>query len=218
MDFNTTIDIILKDLRDVREIIDDLKNYPGIPHLQVELAKSKCKSAEEVIALLKSPDTVSQKPSPRAPVADSPLKAQSGKLIEIPDETPEEESSFQTPVISHDTKSDAGIIADKFSGKPDTLSDQFGNIKKEDDISSMLMTKHVDNLSDAIGINDKFLFIREIFEGSQAAYEEAISRLNRAVSYPDARAIILSYSLEEKENEVVNQLLEIVKRKLPSDG
>ena len=54
MDFNTTIDIIIKDLREAREIIDDLKNYPGVPQLQVELAKSKCKSAEEIIALLKT--------------------------------------------------------------------------------------------------------------------------------------------------------------------
>ena len=54
MDFNATIDIIIKDLNEAREIIDDLKKYPGVPELQVELAKSKCKSASEVIALLKN--------------------------------------------------------------------------------------------------------------------------------------------------------------------
>jgi hypothetical protein len=53
MDFNATIDLIIKDLDAAREIIDDLKKYPGVPVLQVELAKSKCKSAGEVIALLK---------------------------------------------------------------------------------------------------------------------------------------------------------------------
>ncbi len=53
MDFNATIDLIIKDLQEAREIIDDLKKCPGIPVLQVELAKAKCKSAGEVIALLK---------------------------------------------------------------------------------------------------------------------------------------------------------------------
>ncbi len=53
MDLNATIDIIIKDLNEVRDIIDDLKKYPGVPALQIELAKSKCKSAAEVIALLK---------------------------------------------------------------------------------------------------------------------------------------------------------------------
>lgn len=218
MDFNTTIDIILKDLRDIREIIEDLKNYPGIPRLQVELAKSKCKSAEEIIALLKTLESVSQKPLSPEHVAERPVIIQSEKLIEISDETQEEEIMIQTPAASEDKKRDTGIIADKFSGKPDTLLDQFGNINKEDDISSVLKTKHVENLSDAIGINDKFLFIREIFAGSQTAYEEAISKLNGAPSYPDARAIVMSYSGAGEENEVVKQLLEIVKRKLPSDG
>ena len=54
MDFNATIDLIIKDLNEASEIIDDLKKYPGVPCLQVELAKSKCRSAGEVIALLKT--------------------------------------------------------------------------------------------------------------------------------------------------------------------
>ena len=54
MDLNSTIDIIIRDLNEAREIIDDLKKYPGVPELQVELAKSKCKSASEIIALFKT--------------------------------------------------------------------------------------------------------------------------------------------------------------------
>jgi hypothetical protein len=54
MDLNATIDIIVKDLNEAREIIDDLKRYPGVPEFQVELAKSKCKSASEVISLFKN--------------------------------------------------------------------------------------------------------------------------------------------------------------------
>src|SRR5512136_2627765 len=65
MDLNATIDIIIKDLNDVRDIIDDLKIYPGVPELQVELAKAKCKSAAEVIALLKNLQTKSSSASER---------------------------------------------------------------------------------------------------------------------------------------------------------
>ncbi|MBI5008973.1 MAG: hypothetical protein HZB98_04865, partial [Bacteroidia bacterium] len=54
MEFNATIDLIIKDLNDACRIIDDLKSYPGVPEIQVELAKAKCKSAGDVIALLKS--------------------------------------------------------------------------------------------------------------------------------------------------------------------
>jgi hypothetical protein len=54
MDFNRTVDLIIKDLYEAGEIIDDLKNYPGVPAFQVELAKSKCKSAAEIIHFSKT--------------------------------------------------------------------------------------------------------------------------------------------------------------------
>ena len=31
MDFNATIDLIIKDLKEASDIIDDLKKYPGVP-------------------------------------------------------------------------------------------------------------------------------------------------------------------------------------------
>jgi len=71
MDFNSTIDLIIKDLNEASEIIDDLKKYPGVPALQVELAKSKCRSAGDVIALLKSiGDTI---PSEKAPIPEKDI-------------------------------------------------------------------------------------------------------------------------------------------------
>ncbi len=54
MDFSSNIDLIIRDLTEVCEIIDDLKHYPGVPSFQVEIAKSKCRSAAELIALLKT--------------------------------------------------------------------------------------------------------------------------------------------------------------------
>jgi hypothetical protein len=54
MDFSSNIDLIIRDLTEVCEIIDDLKHYHGVPSFQVEIAKSKCRSAAELIALLKT--------------------------------------------------------------------------------------------------------------------------------------------------------------------
>jgi hypothetical protein len=54
MELKSTINIILKDLEDARVLIDDLRNYPGVPLIQIELARAKCRSAEDVIRLLSS--------------------------------------------------------------------------------------------------------------------------------------------------------------------
>ena len=194
MDFNATIDLIIKDLDEAREIIDDLKKYPGVPVLQIELAKSKCKSAGEVIALLKS------------------LRDNMPVLITLPPVEKKEESKKAPKKAS-----ESAIIADKFSHLSNRFNEQLGSMKSDDDISDILKTKPLTNLSEAIGVNDKFHFIREIFEGNKDAYIQAISRLDHAESLKDARAVIMSYTGDSNENEAVKQLLNLVKRKLPSN-
>ncbi len=81
----------------------------------------------------------------------------------------------------------------------------------------MLKTKPITSLTDAIGINDRFLFIREIFDGNKDAYSQAITKLENTTSITDARAVIMSYTGENDENDAAKQLLDLVKRKLPSN-
>ena len=255
MDFNSTIDIIIKDLREAREIIDDLKHYPGVPRIQVELAKSKCKSAEEVIALLKTMKQEFQSPSDQRAEVNKvtyvvedvkvikpakPLRQDA--LIEITDkeksqsfsgignskkwpeiikepvkEKPVKEAETVIRKKSRERLPDTNIVADKFSGRSNTFNEQLGKVKSDGDISSLLKSRPVTNLTEAIGINDKFLYIREIFNGDPLSYNEAIAKLNKVDNLPDAKAVIMSYTGESEENETVKQLLDLVKRKLPAD-
>ena len=234
MDFNATIDLIIKDLNEASDIIDDLKKYPGVPALQVELAKSKCRSAGDVIALLKSikglvppvtetdhekqishdqaktyvPEEVikaaqlpkEKKKDPLPPVIPSPP-------VEI---KPEPDDSVKKPV-------ETASVADKFSPILDLYDEQVSSHKIEKDLSDRLKAKQIASLSEAIGISDKFLFMGEIFNGNKEAYSQAITRLDKVESLTDARAIIMSYTGENAENEAVNQLLELVKLKLGAD-
>jgi predicted CopG family antitoxin len=80
-----------------------------------------------------------------------------------------------------------------------------------------LKTKPINSLSEAIGVNDKFLFIREIFKGNKDSFSQAISRLEHSESLEDAKAVIMSYTGDSNENEAVKELLDLVKRKLPSN-
>ena len=90
-------------------------------------------------------------------------------------------------------------------------------MKSDNHLSDILKTKHLTSLSKAIGVNDKFLFIREIFNDNKDAYTQAITRLDSAESIIDARAVIMSYTGDNNENEAVKQLLDLVKRRLLSN-
>ena len=201
MDFNTTVDLIIKDLNEAREIIDDFRNYPGVPALQVELAKSKCKSAAEVIALFKNIRGEPVAEINKEPVASRPSPA---------DNTDEKPSIRKK-------KTESAIFADTFSNLPNSLNEKLGNLRDDDDVSDIMKTKPLTNLSEAIGVNDKFLFIRELFNGNPESYNLVISRIDEAESLSDARAVIMSYTDKNQETEVVRQLLDLVKRKFPAD-
>jgi hypothetical protein len=236
MDFNATIDLIIKDLDEVREIIDDLKKYPGVPALQVELAKSKCKSAGEVIALLKSlrgniplvlEEPIQQQSQPQL-AEENKAPARSARINPPTDEKKKETipAGITLPPVVKKEKTEkipkkvpeSSIIADRFSHLSNRFNEQLGSLKSDDDVSDILKTKPLTSLSEAIGVNDRFLFIREVFDGNKDAYAQAISRLDNAESLADARAVIMSYTGDNNENEAVKQLLDLVKRKLPSNG
>ena len=63
MDLNKTLDLIIRDLEEAREIIDDLKNYRDVPAIQIEMAKSRIRNAAEVISLFKSLKTEDGRPA-----------------------------------------------------------------------------------------------------------------------------------------------------------
>ena len=113
--------------------------------------------------------------------------------------------------------SDTGMIADKFTPPADLYEERISSKFSEKDLSESLKSKPIQNLSDAIGLNDRFLFISEIFDGNKDSYNQAIRRLDKAENLQDAMAIIMSYTGENRDNEAMIQLLDLVRLKFPSN-
>jgi len=223
MDFSKAIDIILKDLGDLGEIIDDLKRYPDVPSFQIELARSKCKGAAEVLSLLRHSGEGRQE--------EISLIEQEQGNVEIEIEIPVKKSQEQIPVDLPETLkpgqgsvpereqpkikiAETVILADQFTKPSDRFNEKLGGSKHDSDISEIISTQPLKSLNDAIGINDRFHFINEVFNGSRDAYEQALTRLNMAKSLSDARAVIMSYTGRDEDSEPVKQLLDLVKRKI----
>jgi hypothetical protein len=192
MDFSTTVDLIIRELDDACRIIEDLGNQEGVPALQVELAMSKCRSAARVIELLKN----------------------------ISPPTAKEPSAATPPGSGHGSREKPGgssIIADTFSHLPNSLNEKIGSERGDNDKPGLSRSKPLTNLSEAIGVNDRFLFIREIFGGNVEQYNQAISNLDNAASMDDARSLIAGYSGNTPESKPVSQLLDLVRLKFLPD-
>ncbi len=76
-------------------------------------------------------------------------------------------------------------LADTFQSAP-TLNDRLASTQSDESIATKLKSNPVADLKKAIGINEKFALINELFQGDINAYNDAIEVLNTAVDEPTA--------------------------------
>jgi hypothetical protein len=77
-------------------------------------------------------------------------------------------------------------IADKFHSEKKTMNDQLAAGESDNSIGNKMQQSQITDLKSAIGINDKFLFINELFKGDLAGYNRAIENLNFCHSKQEA--------------------------------
>jgi hypothetical protein len=70
------------------------------------------------------------------------------------------------------------------TGAPDSINEKLKQGKTE--LIEVLKESPVKDLRKAIGINDRFLFISELFRGDESVYERSIKTINNFSIYPEA--------------------------------
>ena len=101
------------------------------------------------------------------------------------------------------------------TARPESLNEKLKQSKIE--LSDMLTEAPVRDLKKAIGVNDRFLFINELFRGDEAMYERSIKTINNFSIYPEAQYWIereLKVKIGWKESDpIVKQFDQLVKRR-----
>ncbi len=85
------------------------------------------------------------------------------------------------------------------------------------ELTEMLSNEPIKDLKKAIGINDQFLFINELFNGDEVMFERSIKTINSFSIYPEAeywirRELKLKLAWDEK-NPIVKQFDQLCKRR-----
>lgn len=111
---------------------------------------------------------------------------------------------------------EAAVIADKFEGKQ-TIHDKISKSKEDKSWHEKLKSQPVTDLKKSIGINEKFKFVNELFDGHLQDYNESIDFLNNCKNIEEAQNFIdtsLSQKFNwEKDSAVYNSLLTLIQRK-----
>lgn len=134
-------------------------------------------------------------PPPVMEVAPEPV-------AEVKMESPREEQSAKTTL-------------DLFGEPSDTLADRLKD-NNEKRIADTLKADKIIDIKSAIGINEKFLFINELFDGSLKNYEDSISKLNACQTNFQAGQVLTELQTTfgwDAENTTARSFIDLVNRK-----
>ncbi len=114
---------------------------------------------------------------------------------------------------------EVSTVAASFTGKA-TLHDKISEGKAERSVATHLQSKSLTDLKKSIGINERFVFVKELFEGNQQLYSKSIDQLNSFLTYDAAHkhlheelAVPMKWNIESK---AFRDLSELIKRRFNS--
>ena len=121
----------------------------------------------------------------------------------------------ETPVEVIDEKLAPNIVEAKT--EPSLVASEKTEIKEVKEVKDHLVLEPIKDLRSAIGINDKFQFIQELFGGDEKSFEVGIKTINAFKIFPEAQFYI-KRELREKNNwdeesNVVKQFDQLIKRR-----
>jgi len=228
MDFLKAVNIIGRDLEEALTLLEQLSDLSGSDKAEIELARSRVRSAADMVRLLPSLTHADEKKTQAAPPiatepekteqvttnlpADEPARVEQAEMIiETNGMTEKAPEAHPAPTQKSQEQSKA-ILADRFSSGS-TLGEKIQTEKKEEVNSTVMHSKPITDIAAAIGINDRFYFIRELFSGDALAYGDTIKRLNAAASLGEAMRILDESTVMGSDPAAQSSFVDVVRRK-----
>ena len=135
---------------------------------------------------------------------------------EVPeDQIPERDLEYGKPVVNEELFKMPQMEESGFEiVKPEILGEKM--LKEDHSLAAKFQQNPVRDLKSVIGINDKFLFVNELFGGSMEKYNKSIENLNDLKTLNGAMIYLNELKIElqwNSSNEAYRKLTELVSRK-----
>ncbi|OPZ98520.1 MAG: hypothetical protein BWY70_01203 [Bacteroidetes bacterium ADurb.Bin408] len=144
-------------------------------------------------------------------------------IIQPPvEQKPEKTPLKTTPPADNVTKkaadlfSDSPTIIEKFKTDSQSINDKIAQSKSDASLSAKMKESPVADLKKAIGINEKFRFVNELFEGNLSDYNATIEKLNTIGNAPDALKYLGELAAKYKwapESNSLSNLKDLIRRR-----
>lgn len=101
-------------------------------------------------------------------------------------------------------------LADTIAPNQQTLAD---TISRPAPLADEITNSKIASLHDGVGINDKFLMIRDLFDGDDAAYKRAMQDLDAQESFDDCMIYIVENFAWNPDSEGAKFIMKLLERK-----
>lgn len=165
----------------------------------------RTRSSRKMISLYTSPFAAETKTKAEEPKVEPKVEAKSEPKVEVkPEPTP-----APTPAPAPQPAAEPVRLGDILGGNTTTLAD-----KMADDSALTAAFNRITDLRKAIGLNDKFLMIRDLFDGDAARYEDTITTLNEFDDLDECMIYIVENFVWNPDSEGAKLLVSLIERKL----
>jgi hypothetical protein len=214
MEIKYTLEILTKDIQDIEKLVGNLQNSPEGSTLELDLALSKLRNVYDILTVIRT-DMALEGHSPESKTMAPAGKKEPAAVAEEPAaEEQEPEAAGDKPVVKKDEPSSA-TIAEKFEAGSSINENMAGN--RESDMDSKLMGQPIESISRNIGINDRFLIIRELFKGDSDGFGKLVEDLDKAGDLKTATRLLEKQFDQVPDHEGILTLTNLVKRRYNRD-
>ena len=236
MDNLSTGDSVKKLLKELQQLVEELKNdTKGTSQLELDLMKEKIRNIYDILSevIFKKPPEEQSKAETITEPGTIPASEKSSSpeviteiIMDVGEDEQVEVENSSTIVkndqdqLSPSSEHTLNLFEKSLNNMDDNDNKSIGEkITKEKPIESIgevIQSKKITNLKLAIGINEKFFFLNELFDGKMNEYNDAIEEMDQKDTFKDAiEQLVL---LKEKKNwveesEAYKQLKEFLERK-----
>ena len=187
------LDLLLEKLRSIYDLVSEMKNaISGDSNADVseslKTGMNENLDTESEIETIPSEEKLEKQ--------DKPIE-----IEEIPESTKKE-------------KPEVAFITDRFKTSKPTLNEEMEGKSKKENLSSQLNLTPINSISGAIGLNEKFELINELFSGDKNSFEGTLEVLNKADSFVEAYNYLNENFDWDMDSMYVQRILELIRRKL----
>ena len=214
-------DILLTEIREVYVLISSINSNSNVEEKQAapqkvveEIVKQeelveKPEVLEEILAI-PEPEIVEfvdehiEEPKPE--IIPEPVVQESARV-----EAPKQQNLFANGQTNGN--SNVKTIGEQLGQNKTSLNERLAGQSKPKDVSTQIGQKPVSDIKAAIGIGDRFLYIRELFNGNNDDFEQTITHLNSLNSFDDADSYLKKNFSWDDSKETVLNFVSVVRRK-----